>query len=156
MAIFKEGENCHVMEYITDYRDLATVLKLRGGEDESGAQIVVIVSDEDAIKTYGKRMKPVAESQWTSQVLCQLRGLQLLANYSKPAISITLDAKAEVLHVGDSVQVVSSSMELDGSFTVQSVVYEYGPGGRMTVELTNRAITLSDILAAIERQLERR
>jgi len=156
MATFKEGENCHVMEYTTDYRDLATVLKLRGGENESGAQIVVIVSDEDAIKTYGKRMKVASEPQWTTLVLCQLRALQLLANYSKPAISISLDARAEVLHVGDSAQVLSSNMELDDSFTVQSVVYEYGPGGRMTVELTNRAVTLSDILATIERQLERR
>lgn len=156
MNIFKEGENCHVMEYTTDYRGLATVLKLRGGQDTSGADIVVTVSDEEAVKTYGKRMKPVAESQWTSLVLCQLRALQLLVNYSKPAISITLDAKAEVLHVGDSVQVISSSMEVDDSFTVQSVVYEYGAGNRMTVELTNRAVTLSDILAAIERHLERR
>jgi len=156
LSVFKEGENCHVMEYTTDYRDLATVLKLRGGEDASGAQIVVVVSDEDAIETYGKRMKVLSESQWTTLVLCQLRALQLLANYSKPAISITLDAKAEVLHVGDSAQVLSGSMELDGSFTVQSVIYEYGPGDRMTVELTNRAVTLSDILAAIERQLERR
>ena len=156
MSAFEEGENCFVMEHTTDYRDLATVLKLRGGEDASGAQIVVVVSDEDAIKTHGKRMKVVSESQWTSLVLCQLRALQLLANYSKPAISITLDAEAEVLHVGDSKQFVSSSMEVNAAFTVQSVAYEYGEGERMTVELTNRAVTLSDILAAIERQLERR
>jgi len=144
------------MEYTEDWRQIATVIVLKGGKDASGVDIIVTVSDEEALKKYGKRIMILSETQWTTSLLCQLRALQLLANYSKPAITVCLDATPEIVNVGDAVAFKSTSMNVDDTFSLQSVTYEYGEGETMTLELTNRAVTLADLLASLERQFEKR
>lgn len=156
MPTFAEGSNCFIMEYVEDWREIGTVIVLKGGKDGSGADIVVTVEDEDAIRKYGRRVLIFSEPQWKTSLLCELRALQLLSNYSKPSVTVRLDAEPEIINVGDAVAFKSSSMGVDDTFTAQSVSYEYTEDEKMILELTNRSVTLADLLSALQRQIERR
>jgi hypothetical protein len=142
------------MSYAEDYRDLATILKLRGGTGILGNSVAVTVEDEEAIGLYGKQMKALAETQWTSKTICTIRANQLLDSYSEPAVNVVLDCEPEIVAVGDQIHFVSSSMAVDDYFTVRSIQYEYDEGGeRMTLELTNHVLSLADVVAGIEDNL---
>ena len=149
--------NCYLADYTIDYREIATVVTLKGGKDDAGKDIVVTVQDETAIAQYGMRAIPFSESQWTTQTLCQLRALRLLSDYSKPAINISLDVQPDIVAVGDTVALISPSLDVNDAFKILSVAHGYGSKGEtMRLELTNRSATLSDLLSSLQRNLEKR
>ena len=157
MTSFTEGVNCYLVDYTIDYREIATVVTLKGGKDDTGQDITVTVQDETAIAQYGMRAIPFSESQWTTQTLCQLRALRLLSDYSKPAININLDVQPDILAVGDTVTLVLPSLNLNDAFKILSVAHGFGSKGETTrLELTNRSPNLSDLLSSLQRNLEKR
>ena len=157
METFAEGENCYVMSHGEDWRQLATIVVLKAGRDGSGNDIVVTAEDKDAVKLYGKRNKTFTETRWTTNLLAQLRALQLLEEYSTPAITLTLDAEPALLDIGEAVSFTSASMGIDGVFYVRSLDYSYGDSGEtMTVRLSNKLTTFADLFDMIQRQIDKR
>ena len=157
MTSFTEGESCYLMDYTVDYRDMATVVVLKGGKDASGNDLVATVQDNIAIKAHGKKTKIFSEPQWTTSLLCQLRALQLLANYCEPLTTVVLDAESQLINVGDTVTFTSSTLGVEGSFLVESVSYEYGVSVEvMHLQLSNRIATIADIITALSRAIEKR
>jgi len=153
---FVEGENCFVMEHIEDWRGIVTMVTLKGGKDGSGNDIVVTVQDKDAIKKYGTRLMIVSETQWTSNLLCQLRALQILSNFSKPTVTVKLDCGPNIVKINEAVSFKSTNLGVDDTFNVQSVTHEYGEGEKMVLELGNRPLALTDLFSTLERLIQRR
>jgi len=155
MLTFTEGEDCYVASYTEDFRDVATCIVLKGGEDERGNAIVAIVSDEESAAKYGFRTKTIVENQWTTADQADLRARHLLANYCEPARNITIDCEPEPIEIGDIARFVSASMGIDGVFNVKAAQYDYGvDGDRLLLQLTNRLVSLTDIVDAIQSNLQ--
>jgi hypothetical protein len=145
------------MDHTADYREIATIIVLKGGKDENGDDIVVQVENKTAIKQYGAWAKTISESVWTTETLAEARALQLLAYYSGPIVSVTLDAEPEVVSIGQSVTFVSSTLGIDDTFAIRNAGYTYSRNSEiMILELANRLLTISDLFEALERNLERR
>ena len=159
MTVFTEGVNCYTQQYTVDRRDMGNTIVLKGGQDVAGDDLVATVHDEEAAGTYGRRTKVISESQWTTQVLCELRALQLLQNYKTPEERITIEADLEdnLVNVGDEVTYISVTFGIDGTFQVVSVTYDYSADTDLvTVELSNRTADLAEFLVSIMRNLEKR
>jgi hypothetical protein len=158
MTVFTEGVNCYTQQYTVDRRDMGNTIVLKGGQDVAGDDLVATVHDEEAAGTYGHRIKVISESQWTTQVLCELRALQLLQNYKEPEERITIEADTEeIVNAGDEVSYISATFGIDGTFQVVSVTYDYSAGTDLvTVELSNRTADLAEFLVSIMRNLEKR
>jgi hypothetical protein len=158
LIVFEEGVNCYTQQYTIDRRDMANTIILKGGQDAGGDNLVAVVHDEEAAGTYGHRIKVISESQWTTQVLCELRALQLLQNYKPPEERITIEADTEeIVNAGDEVSYISATFGIDGTFQVVSVTYDYSADTDLVVvELSNRTADLAEFLVSIMRNLERR
>lgn len=158
MIVFEEGVNCFTQAYTVDRRDMANTIILKGGQDAGGDNLVAVVHDEEAAGTYGRRVKVISESQWTTQVLCELRALQLLQNYKEPEERITIEATSEeIVSVGEEVSYTSTTLDIDGVFQVVSVTYDYSEDTDLViVELSSRTADLAEFLVSIMRNLERR
>jgi len=145
------------MDHTSDYREIATIVILKGGKDASGNDIVVRVEDEAAIRQYGAWAKVISESIWTTETLAQLRALQLLELYSGPLVSVTLDVEPESLSLGETVRFVSTTLATDDYYTIRNAAYTWSRNGEtLVLELANRFLTVSDLFEALERNLERR
>jgi len=158
MTVFTEGVNCYTQQYTVDRRDMGNTIVLKGGQDVAGDDLVATVHDEEAAGTYGHRIKVISESQWTTQVLCELRALQLLQNYKEPEERITIEATSEEpVSVGEEVSYTSTTLDIDGVFQVVSVTYDYSEDTDLViVELSSRTADLAEFLVSIMRNLERR
>jgi hypothetical protein len=158
MISFEEGVNCFTQQHTVDRRDMGNTVVLKGGQDAAGDNLVAVMHDEEAAGKYGSRIKVISESQWTTQVLCELRALQLLQNFKMPEERITIEATSEeIVSVGEEVSYTSTTLDIDGVFQVVSVTYDYSEDTDLViVELSSRTADLAEFLVSIMRNLERR
>jgi hypothetical protein len=153
---FAEGSNCFIVDYTEDYREIATMIVLKGGKDADGVDICVMVADEAAATQYGKRVSIFSESQWISVAMAELRGNQLLSVKKLPAIAITIQAPASAVRVGDIATLVSPTLGVNSNFIIQSVDFQEFGDTPMTLQLTSIVPTILDFLNLIQRNLEKR
>jgi len=157
MATFTEGDNCWLLNYDVDYRDLATRVILRGGLS-GGSYILVSGVDEANAAIYGLKTKVYSESRWTTSLLAETRAQQILLDSKTPAISVRIQSEPQDLSVGDLATLTSTTLSLNEmSLHVKSIKFTSGPSGyMMDVELTNRYYLLSDFLDMLKRNTEAR